>query len=100
MTFYEWLKQVPHSICPNWRRLRENRQTKLRKKGLLRIERELDVSRFIRKQIAMTAIIKALTTKSERIFLKQNYRFMLGDDSEISTTSESEQECCQAEVVQ
>jgi hypothetical protein len=42
----------------------------------------------------MTAIIKALTTKVERIYLKQNYRFMLGDDSEVSTTSESEQEFC------
>ena len=55
-----------------------------------RIERELDVARFIRKQIAMSAIIKALTTKAERIYLKNNYRFMLEADSEISTTSESE----------
>ena len=70
MTFYEWLKQVPHSMCPNWRGLREHRLTKLRKVGLRRIERELDISRFIRKQIALTAIIKALTTKAERIFLK------------------------------
>ncbi len=84
---------MPYSLCPNWRGLRAHRLTKLRKKGLRRIERELDVSRFIRKQIAMTAIIKALTTKAERKYLKQNYRFMLGDDSEISTTSESEQEC-------
>jgi hypothetical protein len=49
ITFYDWFKQVPHSICPNWRLLKEHRLTKLRKVGLRRIERELDISRFIRK---------------------------------------------------
>ncbi len=38
----------------------------------------------------MSAIIKALTTKTERNCLKHNYRFMLGEDKEISTTSESD----------
>jgi hypothetical protein len=38
----------------------------------------------------MTAIIKALTTKAERSYLKNNYRFMLGDDSEVLTTTESD----------
>ncbi len=38
----------------------------------------------------VNAIIKALTTKAERNCLKHNYRFMLGDDEEISTTSESD----------
>ena len=80
ITFYDWMKQVPFSMCPNWRLLKEHKLTKLRKVGLRRIERELDVARFIRKQLAMTAIIKALTTKAERNCLKQNYRFMLEED--------------------
>jgi hypothetical protein len=79
-------------MCPNWRFLREHKLTKLREVGLRRIERELDVSRFIRKQITMTAIIKALTTNAERSCLKNNYRFMLGDDKEVLTTSESDSE--------
>ncbi len=73
ITYCDWIKQVPYGLCPNWRLLREHRITKLRKVGLRRIERELDIARFIRKQIAITAIIKALTTKAERNFLKHNY---------------------------
>ena len=42
--------------------------------------------------MAITAIIKALTVKSERILLNHNYRFMLGDEIEVSSTSESELE--------
>jgi hypothetical protein len=49
--------------------------------------------------MAMTAIIKALTTKVERNYLNHNYRFMLGEEQEVSTTSESELEVCQVEVV-
>ncbi len=47
----------------------------------------------------MTAIIKALTTKAERNCLKHNYRFMLGDEKELSTTSESELEGYQLHYV-
>ncbi len=42
--------------------------------------------------MTMTAIIKALTTKAERNYLKHNYRFMVGDEKEFTTTSESESE--------
>ena len=79
ITFYDWLKQLPHSVCPNWHGIRKHRLTEIRKVGLRRIERELDVARFIKKQLALTAIIKALTTKTERNYLKQNYRFMVGE---------------------
>ncbi len=60
-----------------WRLLSEHKLTKIRKVALRRIERELDLARFIRDQMKMTAIIKALTTKAERNYLKHNYRFML-----------------------
>ncbi len=99
ITFYDWFKQVPHNMCSNWLLIRENSLTKLRKVGLRRIERELDVARFIRKQMALTAIIKALMTKPERNGLNHNYRFMLGDNQEITTTSESEFEGCWTDVV-
>jgi hypothetical protein len=61
----------------------------IRRVGLRRINRELDVANFIRKQITLTALLKALTTKAERNCLKNNYRFMLGDEKEIKTTSDS-----------
>jgi hypothetical protein len=61
----------------------------IRRVGLRRINRELDVANFLRKQITMTALIKALTTKVERSFLKNNFRFMLGDEKELKTTSDS-----------
>jgi hypothetical protein len=47
----------------------------------------------------MTAIIKALSTKAERNCLKHNYRFMLGDEKEVTTTSESELEGYQLHYV-
>ncbi len=65
---------------------------KLRKVGLRRIERELDVARFIRKQLATTAIINALTTKNERIYLKRNYRLMLGEEKEKNTSDPVKEE--------
>lgn len=67
--------------------------------GLRRIEREMDVTKYIRSQLILTAILKALTTKQERIFLKHNYRFMIGDDEETSTTSESESDGYQTDFV-
>ena len=66
--------------------------TNLRKVGLRRIERELDVARFIRKQLATTAIINALTTKNERNYLKRNYRFMLGDENKKNASDPEKEE--------
>ena len=71
---------------------RKHKLTLFREVGLRRIERELDVTRFIRNQLKIQAIINALTTKKERVFLKHNYRFMLGDENEVSDTFESASE--------
>lgn len=60
--------------------------------GLRRIERELDLVRFIRNQITLTTIVKAMTSKQERNGVRNSFRFMLGNLSEVNTTYESESE--------
>jgi hypothetical protein len=62
----------------------------IRKVGLRRIEREIDIVRYIRNQITLTTIIKAMTSKSERTAVRNSFRFMVGNESEVNTTSESE----------
>ena len=88
--FFDWVRQLPHSFCPRWRFLSEHRLTMIRKVGLRRIEREIDIVRFIRNQITLTTIIKAMTSKAERNVVRNSYRFMVGNESEVNTTSESE----------
>ena len=87
--YNDWLKQVAHKICRISCFCRKHKLTLIREVGMRRIERELDVTRFIRNQLKIQAVINALTTKKERVYLKHNYRFMLGDENEVSDTSES-----------
>ncbi len=47
--------------------------------------------------MTLKAIVNALTSKKERIYLKHNYRFMLVDKNEVSSTSESISECYQTD---
>ena len=54
--------------------------------GLRRIERELDLVRFVRNQITLTTIVKAMTSKQERNGVRNSFRFMLGNESEVNTT--------------
>jgi hypothetical protein len=61
-----------------------------RKVGLRRIERELDVVRFLRKQFIMTALLKALTTKRERMLAKRHHSLVISDNSDTTQSSESE----------
>ena len=61
-----------------------------RKVGLRRINRELDIVHFLRKQIIFETIIKAMTTKYERFLARKNYRLMVPDTDELLTTTESD----------
>ena len=83
---FQWLQQIPYSMCQKWRYLRLQRFTLIRKVGLRRIERELDLVRFIRNQITLTTIVKAMTSKQERNGVRNSFRFMLGNESEVNTT--------------
>jgi hypothetical protein len=51
--------------------------------GLRRVDRELDVVYFIRKGMAQTAILKAITTKTQRSLAYRNYRFRLGKEKRL-----------------
>ena len=47
--------------------------------GLRRIDRELDIVYFIRKQFVLNAIIKALTTPLQRGLARRQFSLIVGD---------------------
>lgn len=57
--------------------------------GLRRIEREMDIVYFLRKQFILNALIKSLTTKSHRRLARRQYEFMVGNKKDVPTSSES-----------
>jgi hypothetical protein len=48
-TFYDWLRNVPYFLCPRLFMVKKSSYTLIHKVGMRRIERELDVAKFIRK---------------------------------------------------
>jgi hypothetical protein len=60
----------------------------IRKVGLRRIERELDVVHFIKKQLITAALIKALTTKRERNVAKRHHTLTISDGSDYTSNSD------------
>ena len=60
-----------------------------REAGLRRIERELDVAYFIRKQMIFAGLIKALTTKLQRQLARRRYSLIVGEPDEDSSTESS-----------
>lgn len=67
------------------------RAKKVQKIAMRRIDRELDVVTFLRKQMALTAMLRAWSSKYERALSRQNYRLIVSDDSQTdNTTSESD----------
>jgi hypothetical protein len=65
------------------------RQHMIREVGSRRIERELDITRFIRNQSIIRAILRSKTTKKERALARRNYRLIVDSSSEQHTTSSS-----------
>lgn len=55
-----------------------------------RIERELDIVRFIRTQLAIKAIIRALSTKVARQLAFKQYSLIIDDSQEEVTTTETD----------
>ena len=51
-----------------------------------RIERELDITTYIRRQITISNYIKATTTKNARNLTRHSYSFMEPDESEWGST--------------
>ena len=50
-------------------------------KGLERVERELDLVRYIKKQMMIDAVIELLFTKADRFLLKNHAKFVLNKSS-------------------
>ncbi len=50
------------------------------------MERELDITTFIRRQITINNYIKATTTKNARILTRHSYSLMEPDESEWGST--------------
>ena len=61
LTFFEWVKQLPATLLPKF--FKKRTSAYIREIGLRRIERELDIVYFMRKQFVLNSIIRALTTK-------------------------------------
>lgn len=59
----------------------------MRRVGLRRIERELDIIYFIRNQLAMKVMIKAMSTKLARRLSRRSYSLILDDSKEEDTTT-------------
>ena len=64
-------------------------QAKKRKVLMRRIERELDISRYVRQQIMFAGIFRALMSKKSRLLSKRNYAFFEPAKDECSSTSSS-----------
>ena len=45
-----------------------------------RIKRELEIDRFLKAQVKMRVVIKALFSKAERFLIRNNKKFLLTSD--------------------
>ena len=61
----------------------------IRAVGSRRIEREMDITRFIRNQYILRAIIRSKTSKKERALARRNYRLIVDCSSEKDSTESS-----------
>ena len=50
-------------------------------KGIAKVNRELEVDRFLRTMIQVRILFKVLFTKTERFLMSHNRRFMIDTDS-------------------
>ena len=52
----------------------------MKKKGIVRFEKELDIVRFTRKQMMLETVFKVLFTKLELFLLRNQKKFVLKDN--------------------
>ena len=57
--------------------LRTNKEKRMILKGLNLINKELEVDRFLKGQIKMKIVIKALFSKAEQFLIRKNKRFVI-----------------------
>ena len=85
ITYLDWL--CSFVVCLKSRR--KKLKSMARAQGLRRIERELDIVRFIRQSLMLTALVKVQTTKVQRQLLRRQWNITVGGKDEIHSTSES-----------
>ncbi len=62
----------------------------MHKVGMRRIERELDITHFIRKQLEVRALIRAMSSTLARRLARRHYSLILNDSQEEVTISETD----------
>ena len=70
--------------------LRRPRNELWRKVAMRRVNRELDVANFIRKQFIMYGLLKGITTSGQRALLKRSYNLMVPGAHDGPTTTDSD----------
>ena len=55
--------------------------------GLRRVDRELEIDRFLKLQISMRIVLKALFSKAERYLIRNNKSFVITQDESDNTGS-------------
>ena len=67
--------------------LRNRKGKNAKEKGLSRIDKELEINKFLKNQIKMKVAIKSLFSKVERFLIRNNKRFVIGTDSSDGESS-------------
>ena len=99
LTYLGWFIHLPYTLwggccckllCIKRFYSRYEHRVVTKEVGARRIERELDIVNFLRKQLVLNAIIKATTTRTQRGLARKNYRLIVGQHSEKDTTDSSD----------
>ena len=67
--------------------MRKRKGKNAKEKGLSRIDKELEIDKFLKNQIKMKVAIKSLFSKVERFLIRNNKRFVIGTDSSDGESS-------------
>ena len=94
LTYMQWLRSYIGGlcllvVCRCCGYCSKSRQEMIRAVGSRRIERELDITRFIRNQYILRAIIRSKTSKKERALARRTYRLIVDCSSEKDSTESS-----------
>ena len=71
--------------------LRSQKERKLMNKGLNRINKELEVDRFLRGQIKLRIAINALFSRAERYLIRNNRNFIITSDEDQTLDSQQDE---------
>ena len=77
--------------------MRSRKVNKEKEKGLRRIDKELEIDQFLKQQIKMKIVMKALFSKIERFLIRNNKKFVIQTDS---SDGESSSVIAQSEIKQ